>query len=153
MTFTLSYLTFLCTASYPYVSHLMCNAGIAPFISINWPSCIHQLLTDPLGAVTSPIYYLQTWGEVSQDGYGFTWQCNVFGHYTLVRRTLFVVSDTLTRIASTKIYTICFPLPSTVMIHASFGPLLWNRRKLIVRKTGNSKKHTIRMARRSTKSS
>ncbi|KAJ3875970.1 hypothetical protein F5051DRAFT_454166 [Lentinula edodes] len=91
--------------SYPYVSHLICNAGIAPFISINWPSCIHQLLTDPLGAVTTPTYYLQTWGEVSQDGYGFTWQCNVFGHYTLYKDLYHLLSSSKYRYDSRVIWT------------------------------------------------
>ncbi|KAJ4471989.1 hypothetical protein J3R30DRAFT_1015483 [Lentinula aciculospora] len=71
--------------NYPYVSHVICNAGIAPFTAIDWPSCIHQLLTNPVAAVTTPRYYLQAWGEVSQDGYGFVWQCNVFGHYILYK--------------------------------------------------------------------
>ncbi|KAJ3738901.1 hypothetical protein DFH05DRAFT_1515715 [Lentinula detonsa] len=71
--------------NYPYVSHLICNAGIAPFTAIDWPSCIHQLLTNPLAALTTPRYYRQSWGEVSQDGYGYVWQCNVFGHYTLYK--------------------------------------------------------------------
>lgn len=71
--------------SYPYVSHLICNAGIAPFTGINWLTCFRQILLDPLGAFTTPNFYRQSWGELSQDGYGFTWQCNVFGHYTLVR--------------------------------------------------------------------
>ncbi|KIK54364.1 hypothetical protein GYMLUDRAFT_177233 [Collybiopsis luxurians FD-317 M1] len=70
---------------YPYVSHLICNAGIAPFAAIDWPKCFHQLFTAPLSALTTPRYYKQIWGEVSQDGYGFVWQCNMFGHYILYR--------------------------------------------------------------------
>ncbi|KAJ3827802.1 3-keto sterol reductase [Lentinula raphanica] len=71
--------------NYPYVSHLICNAGIAPFTEIYWPSCIYQLVTNPLAAMTTPRFYLQTWGEISQNGYGYVWQCNVFGHYTLYK--------------------------------------------------------------------
>ncbi|KAF5390400.1 hypothetical protein D9757_005242 [Collybiopsis confluens] len=70
---------------FPYISHLICNAGIAPFKAIDWPRCFYQLFTDIVGAVTNPKFYSQTWGEVSQDGLGYVWQCNVFGHYTLYR--------------------------------------------------------------------
>lgn len=42
-----------------------------------------------MAAMTTPKFYTQSWGELSQDGYGFTWQCNVFGHYTLVRMHYF----------------------------------------------------------------
>ncbi|KAF9076702.1 hypothetical protein BDP27DRAFT_1313759 [Rhodocollybia butyracea] len=70
---------------YPYISHLICNAGIAPFNGMNWPACFYQLFTSPMSALTTPRFYTQSWGELSQDGYGFVWQCNVFGHYTLYK--------------------------------------------------------------------
>lgn len=35
-------------------------------------------------AVTAPIFYTQEVGQLSQDGLGWVWQCNVFGHYVLV---------------------------------------------------------------------
>ncbi|KAE9399108.1 hypothetical protein BT96DRAFT_707381 [Gymnopus androsaceus JB14] len=72
-------------SNYPYVSHLICNAGIAPFNGMHWGTCIRQILTSPMASLTTPKFYSQSWGELSQDGYGFTWQCNVFGHYTLYR--------------------------------------------------------------------
>jgi 3-keto steroid reductase len=73
------------TTTYPYVSHLICNAGVAPFVSINWFLAIKQLAMDWVDAVTAPIYYTQEVGQVSQDGLGWVWQCNVFGHYVLFR--------------------------------------------------------------------
>ncbi|KAG7093621.1 hypothetical protein E1B28_007285 [Marasmius oreades] len=71
--------------NYPYVSHLICNAGVATFHRINWWRCAKQLLSSPLGAVTHPMFYSETWGEVSIDCYGWVWQCNTFGHYFLFR--------------------------------------------------------------------
>jgi 3-keto steroid reductase len=40
---------------------------------------------DWVKAVTAPIYYMQEVGQLSQDGLGWVWHCNVFGHYVLVR--------------------------------------------------------------------
>ncbi|KAH0839589.1 NAD(P)-binding protein [Lanmaoa asiatica] len=71
--------------SYPYVSHLICNAGVACFTRIVWPRAFYQLLTDWIMAVTAPKYVLQRVGDMSQDGLGWVWQCNVFGHYALFR--------------------------------------------------------------------
>ncbi|KAH7930053.1 NAD(P)-binding protein [Leucogyrophana mollusca] len=73
------------TRRYPYISHLICNAGVASFAKINWLVATKQLLTDWIGAVTSPLYYVQTVGERTADGLGWVWQCNVFGHYVLFR--------------------------------------------------------------------
>ncbi|KAF9266884.1 3-keto sterol reductase [Marasmius fiardii PR-910] len=71
--------------NYPYISHLFCNAGVATFFKIDWWRCAKQFLNSPFGAVTTPMFYSETWGEVSIDGYGWVWQCNVFGHYVLFR--------------------------------------------------------------------
>ncbi|KAK1229655.1 3-keto-steroid reductase [Marasmius sp. AFHP31] len=68
-----------------YVSHLICNAGVATFNRIDWFKAAKQFLVAPFGAVTTPMFYSETWGEVSLDGYGWVWQCNVFGHYFLFR--------------------------------------------------------------------
>ncbi|KAF7978290.1 hypothetical protein HWV62_875 [Athelia sp. TMB] len=70
---------------YPYISHLICNAGVASFINIEWFRAIKQCFTEPITAVTAPRYYRQREGEVSADGLGWVWQCNVFGHYCLFR--------------------------------------------------------------------
>ncbi|KAG2151816.1 NAD(P)-binding protein [Suillus cothurnatus] len=76
------------TTTYPYVSHLICNAGVAPFVSINWFLAIKQLATDWVDAVTAPIYYTQEVGQVSQDGLGWVWQCNVLDTMSWYFRTL-----------------------------------------------------------------
>ncbi|KAG9317131.1 NAD(P)-binding protein [Chiua virens] len=71
--------------NYPYVSHLVCNAGVARFARIIWPQALYQLFTDWIGAVTAPRFYLQHVGDMSQEGLGWVWQCNVFGHYAMFR--------------------------------------------------------------------
>ncbi|KAJ2921629.1 hypothetical protein H1R20_g15464, partial [Candolleomyces eurysporus] len=73
---------------YPYISHLMCNAGLASFSGLDPKLLLHQLFTDPKGAVTTPLYYSQHSGELSIDGLGWVWQCNVFSHFAMVRYTL-----------------------------------------------------------------
>ncbi|KAF7433511.1 hypothetical protein PC9H_005467 [Pleurotus ostreatus] len=70
---------------YPYISHIICNAGLASFIGIDWALAIRRVLTNLVDAVTNPDYNLQNWGERSVDGLGWVWQCNVFGHYCLFR--------------------------------------------------------------------
>ncbi|KAI9575036.1 NAD(P)-binding protein [Boletus coccyginus] len=71
--------------NYPYVSHLICNAGLACFTRIVWPLAFQQLLTNWISAVTTPRFFLQRVGDMSQDGLGWVWQCNMFGHYALFR--------------------------------------------------------------------
>ena len=36
------------------------------------------------GLLTNPQYNVQRRAVMSDDGLGWTWQCNVFGHYILV---------------------------------------------------------------------
>ncbi|KAL4075663.1 NAD(P)-binding protein [Scleroderma citrinum] len=71
--------------TYPYVSHLICNAGVACFTRIDWPVCFSQLTANFIDAVTYPKFFLQSSGRISDDGLGWLWQCNVFGHYVLFR--------------------------------------------------------------------
>jgi hypothetical protein len=75
--------TIICSR-YPYVSHLICNAGVGSFTGINWPKAIWQICTDFMQAVTSPSYFFHTVGDLSVDGLGLIWQCNLFGHFCLV---------------------------------------------------------------------
>ncbi|KAI9448559.1 NAD(P)-binding protein [Lactarius indigo] len=87
--------------TYPYVSHLVCNAGVAPFLRISWPLMFQQLWQDLCQLnlfefVTHPRYNIQRTGIVSDDGLGWAWQCNVFGHYVICRalETKFAASQT-----------------------------------------------------------
>ncbi|KAF7313423.1 hypothetical protein HMN09_00498200 [Mycena chlorophos] len=68
-----------------YISHLILNAGIAPFAHIKWLVAIRQVLHNLFEAITRPAFYAQTVGELTDDGLGFTFQCNYFGHYVLFR--------------------------------------------------------------------
>jgi hypothetical protein len=43
-----------------------------------------MLELDVFGLVTDPQYNVQRRAVMSDDGLGWTWQCNVFGHYILV---------------------------------------------------------------------
>jgi len=70
---------------YSYVSHLICNAGVAAFSHISWGRFFKQLATAPMQSVEHPCYNMQMKGVRSKDGLGWTWQCNVFGHYVLFR--------------------------------------------------------------------
>lgn len=38
---------------YPYVTHLLLNAGGGPFVSLNWPLAVYSILTNFLPSVTS----------------------------------------------------------------------------------------------------
>ncbi|KAG5650015.1 hypothetical protein H0H81_001080 [Sphagnurus paluster] len=73
------------SAKYPYISRLICNAGVASFSKMDWSACIRQMLKEPMNAVTAPAFYLQNEGEISIDGLGWVWQSNLFGHYVLYR--------------------------------------------------------------------
>ncbi|CAE6446193.1 unnamed protein product [Rhizoctonia solani] len=71
--------------AFPYITHLVLNAGIGNFIGINWPLAVWEICTRFKTAVTSPGFKIQGTGKTSQDGLGWVWQCNVFGHFVLVR--------------------------------------------------------------------
>ncbi|KAH9991659.1 hypothetical protein BJV74DRAFT_836115 [Russula compacta] len=76
--------------TYPYVSHIVCNAGVAPFLNISWPLLLRQVWKNALELnlfelVTIPSFHIQRTGMISDDGLGWAWQCNVFGHYILWR--------------------------------------------------------------------
>ncbi|GAA95397.1 uncharacterized protein L969DRAFT_15318 [Mixia osmundae IAM 14324] len=73
---------------YPYVTHLYLNAGCGPFIGLNWGAAFYALATDYIDSVTYPKYPIEKTGEMTKDGLGWTWQCNVFGHYLLARGLL-----------------------------------------------------------------
>jgi len=64
---------------------LIFNAGNAPWIGIDWPAAIYAIITNFVKAVTYPRFKLQQVGVLSEEGFGHTWMCNVFGHFILVR--------------------------------------------------------------------
>ncbi|KAJ7067896.1 3-keto sterol reductase [Mycena amicta] len=73
------------SARHSYVSHLIFNAGIACFSHINWLGAVRQLSTHFFEAITKPAFYIQSVGDLTVDGLGYTFQCNFFGHYVLFR--------------------------------------------------------------------
>jgi len=73
--------------SYPYISHLICNAGCGFWSGVDKLLAFRIIFTKGLNlAVTLPSYKLQKIGIMSKDGLGATWQSNLFGHYIMYRR-------------------------------------------------------------------
>ena len=70
-------------SEFPYLTHLVLNAGGASWTGINWVRATWEIVTNLHKAVTFPSYKLQRSGEVSKDGFGWVWQINVGGHYLL----------------------------------------------------------------------
>ncbi|KZT05141.1 uncharacterized protein LAESUDRAFT_702717 [Laetiporus sulphureus 93-53] len=73
------------TRSYPYVSHLICNAGLATYSHLDFGVFFRQAFASPTAAVRNPAFNIQKAGVLSKDNLGYVWQCNVFGHYVLFR--------------------------------------------------------------------
>ncbi|CCL98834.1 uncharacterized protein FIBRA_00839 [Fibroporia radiculosa] len=71
---------------YPYISHLICNAGVSTYSHINYIIFARQCFESLLKAVLHPTYNVQKVGVISGDNLGFVWQCNVFGHYVMFRQ-------------------------------------------------------------------
>ena len=62
----------------------MLNAGTASFAAIDWFKLIVPLIMHPIITFTVVSYIVQRIGERSEDGFGYIWQCNVFGPYLFV---------------------------------------------------------------------
>ncbi|KAF9041935.1 3-keto sterol reductase [Hymenopellis radicata] len=71
--------------NYPYISHLICNAGNASYDRISWTLLLKQMLTDPFSIVSRPAFNLHVTGERSVDGLGWMFQANLFSHYVMYR--------------------------------------------------------------------
>ena len=69
---------------YPYLNHLILNAGTASFAAIDWFKFAFQFMLHPVLTLTVVSYIIQRIGERSDDGFGYIWQCNVFGPYLFV---------------------------------------------------------------------
>lgn len=134
---------------YPYVSHIICNAGVAPFLHISWFGLVKQILINFLDAVTYPRYNVQQGGLMSEDGLGWVWQCNVFGHYILVSTRIYSfanASNQLCRsVAHWSQHCLHILMHSTVLPVYS-GCLLWKPTQFtMIQKTGSSLNHCTRM--------
>ncbi|KAK9473608.1 uncharacterized protein V1510DRAFT_414486 [Dipodascopsis tothii] len=73
---------------YTKIDYLFCNAGGSDFTGIAWWPATKQVLADPVGAATLPVYKLERTGRVSEDGVGWVFQLNVYGHYFLAKQLL-----------------------------------------------------------------
>ena len=69
---------------YPYLNHLVLNAGAASFVAIDWFKLIVPMILHPVISLTVVSYIIQAIGERTFDGFGYIWQCNVFGPYIFV---------------------------------------------------------------------
>lgn len=73
---------------YPYLNHLVLNAGSASFAAIDWFKLTGLLVLHPIVTLTVVSYVIQHIGEKSEDGLGYIWQCNIFGPYLFVGLSL-----------------------------------------------------------------
>ena len=62
----------------------MLNAGAASFVTLDWFKFIATFILHPVVTLTVVSYIVQAIGERSNDGFGYIWQCNVFGPYLFV---------------------------------------------------------------------
>lgn len=81
---------------FPYVSHLIFNAGVAGFKGLDWVQVFKQLITSPHTMMTIPEFYTQYVGERSADNVGWIWQSNLFGHFTVASFFRFDIFNLLT---------------------------------------------------------
>lgn len=141
---------------YPYISRLICNAGVASFSAIDWAACFKQLLKEPMNALTAPTFYIQHQGEISIDNLGWVWQCNLFGHYVLVssflpqhasRRYTYPHNPSTARSSTTSLP------PRTPWAHALCGCLPSRRPpSFTTPRTGSSKRRNTRTRARNIRS-
>ncbi|KDQ20637.1 hypothetical protein BOTBODRAFT_26646 [Botryobasidium botryosum FD-172 SS1] len=106
---------------YPYVTHAILNAAAGPWNGINWPAAFWKLATDLIYAVTYPDYQKQLVGVRSEDGLGWTWQSNVFGHYLLVK----TLADSFSRVPSSSRPARILWQTSISTHHREFNPSDW----------------------------
>ena len=91
---------------YPYISRLICNAGLATYSHLDYWIFFRQVFENPLDAVRHPMFNVQKSGAMSQDNLGHVWQCNVFGHYVMVSDAIYhYVCDIVSAIPTTQV---CF---------------------------------------------
>ncbi|PWN51357.1 NAD(P)-binding protein [Violaceomyces palustris] len=73
---------------YPYVTHIVLNAGSSAWTGLNWFHATYMIMTSFRHAVTWPAFKRQRVGDLSDDGLGWVWQCNVGAHWVLTRALL-----------------------------------------------------------------
>ncbi|CAO1613036.1 unnamed protein product [Sympodiomycopsis kandeliae] len=73
---------------YPYLTHLIHNAGGAAFTGLNWFKAVFMIMTSFHTAMTWPSFKMQRSGDISQDGLGWVWQTNVGSSWALSQALL-----------------------------------------------------------------
>ncbi|EPQ27435.1 uncharacterized protein PFL1_04973 [Pseudozyma flocculosa PF-1] len=90
---------------YPYLTHIILNAGSSAWIGLDWLHATWMVMTSFRYAVTWPAYKIQRAGDISDDGFGWVWQCNVGAHWVLVRALLPSLRSTPYSVSSRVIWT------------------------------------------------
>ncbi len=93
---------------YEYISHLILNAGTATYSHLDTRVQLYDMFVRPFFASTHPRSNIQKNGVLSADNLGYVWQCNVFGHYCVVRLMFY--------------WCVCRPLISTTTASVSLTP-------------------------------
>ena len=75
---------------------MIMNAGIGAFTGVNWLGFVSQFICTPFEAITRPKFKMQEVGVMSEDGLGWVWQCNIFGHYVMVSCLIIVETMSFT---------------------------------------------------------
>jgi len=139
------------------------NAGTASFVAMDWFKLLIPLILHPIVSLTVASYIVQGVGERSDDGFGYIWQCNVFGPYLFVSPSAHpddlkeLIHSRPFPLRSIESYNLCWK-PSTLdrtltttTPLACYGQLRSKLRIFTDRKTGSSSKRTILMKLRNTK--
>ncbi|EJD54015.1 NAD(P)-binding protein [Auricularia subglabra TFB-10046 SS5] len=71
---------------YPYITHLILNAGMASFTGVNWPVLVTQVARQGYHALYRPRFKLQDESPLTSDGLGAVWTANVLSSYILSTR-------------------------------------------------------------------
>ncbi|RUS15325.1 hypothetical protein BC937DRAFT_92587 [Endogone sp. FLAS-F59071] len=69
-----------------------CNAGILLNHGLRWDLVPTMLFTDPVGMLERADLAIQRKGELTPDGLGRSFECNLFGHYMMVIETVILTS-------------------------------------------------------------
>ena len=74
---------------YTSISHLILNAGTATYSHFDYLLYSYDIARYPTLTVVHPRANIQKTGVLSRDNLGYTWQCDAFGHYCVVRLALY----------------------------------------------------------------
>ncbi|KAI8975984.1 hypothetical protein BDB01DRAFT_853484 [Pilobolus umbonatus] len=70
---------------YSHVDFLFCNAGVLSVVGLSWKYIAQTIFYDPVGLFERSDATIQRTGEVTDEGLGYVFTANVFGHYVMIR--------------------------------------------------------------------